>query len=55
VERTCANGNGANFFNVDGANATSMYFGNARGGERVAYIFGENSIEEEGFPSVVES
>lgn len=41
-----ANGNGANAFTLDGANATSMYFGNARGGERVPYIFGENSIQE---------
>ncbi len=41
-----ANGNGANVFTVDGANATSGYFGNARGGERVPYIFGENSIQE---------
>lgn len=41
-----ANGNGANAFALDGANATSMYFGNARGGERVPYIFGENAIQE---------
>jgi len=41
-----ANGNGANSFTVDGASATSNYFGNARGGERVPYIFGENAIEE---------
>jgi len=41
-----ANGNGANVFTVDGANATSSYFGNARGGERVPYVFGENSIQE---------
>ena len=41
-----ANGNGANSFTTDGASATSSYFGNARGGERVPYIFGENSIEE---------
>ena len=41
-----ANGNGANVFTVDGANSTSMYFGNARGGERVPYVFGENSIQE---------
>jgi Carboxypeptidase regulatory-like domain/TonB dependent receptor len=41
-----ANGNGANVFTVDGANATSGYFGNARGGERVPYVFGENSIQE---------
>ena len=31
---------------VDGASATSNYFGNARGGEKVPYIFGENAIEE---------
>jgi hypothetical protein len=30
-----ANGNGANSFTLDGASATSNYFGNARGGERV--------------------
>jgi hypothetical protein len=41
-----ANGNGANAFTLDGANSTSMYFGNARGGERVPYIFGENAIQE---------
>jgi hypothetical protein len=31
---------------VDGASATSNYFGAARGGERVPYIFGENASEE---------
>jgi hypothetical protein len=41
-----ANGNGANSFTLDGANATSNYFGNARGGERVPYVFGENAIQE---------
>ncbi|HXY15005.1 MAG TPA: carboxypeptidase regulatory-like domain-containing protein [Terriglobales bacterium] len=41
-----ANGNGANSFTLDGASATSMYFGNARGGERVPYVSGQNSIEE---------
>jgi len=41
-----ANGNGANFFTLDGANATSNYFGNARGGERVPYVFGQNAIQE---------
>ncbi len=41
-----ANGNGANSFTVDSASATSNYFGNARGGEKVPYIFGENAIEE---------
>jgi hypothetical protein len=41
-----ANANGANSFSVDGASTTSSYFGNARGGERVPYIFAENAIEE---------
>ena len=41
-----ANANGANSFTVDGASATSNYFGNARGGEKVPYIFGEEAIEE---------
>src|SRR6516225_1502893 len=41
-----ANANGANSFTLDGASATSNYFGAARGGERVPYVFGENSIQE---------
>jgi len=41
-----ANANGTNSFTVDGASATSNYFGAARGGERVPYIFGENAIQE---------
>jgi hypothetical protein len=41
-----ANGNGSNSFTVDGANATSNYFGEARGRTRVPYIFGEQSIQE---------
>jgi Carboxypeptidase regulatory-like domain len=41
-----ANANGANSFSVDGASATSNYFGNARGGEKVPYVFGEDAIEE---------
>jgi len=41
-----ANANGTNSFTVDSASATSNYFGSARGGERVPYIFGENAIEE---------
>ncbi|MBI3475110.1 MAG: TonB-dependent receptor [Acidobacteria bacterium] len=41
-----ANANGSNAFSVDGASAGSNYFGAARGGERVPYIFGENAIEE---------
>jgi hypothetical protein len=40
------NGNGANSFTVDGANATSGFFGDARGGTNVPYIFGEQSIQE---------
>jgi hypothetical protein len=41
-----ANANGTNSFTVDGASATSNYFGASRGGERVPYVFGENAIEE---------
>ena len=41
-----ANANGTNSFTLDGASATSNYFGAARGGERVPYIFGENAIQE---------
>jgi hypothetical protein len=41
-----ANGNGASSFTVDGANATSNYFGDARGRTRVPYVFGEQSIQE---------
>jgi len=41
-----ANGNGANSFSVDGANATSNYFGEARGRTRVPYVFAEQSIQE---------
>jgi Carboxypeptidase regulatory-like domain len=33
-----ANGNGSNSFTVDGANATSNYFGEARGRTRVPYV-----------------
>ncbi|HWZ81063.1 MAG TPA: carboxypeptidase regulatory-like domain-containing protein [Terriglobales bacterium] len=41
-----ANANGSNSFSVDGGSATSNYFGAARGGERVPYIFGENAVQE---------
>ena len=41
-----ANGNGSNSFTVDGANATSNYFGEARGRTRVPYVFGESTIQE---------
>jgi hypothetical protein len=41
-----ANGNGSNSFTVDGASASSNYFGEARGRTRVPYVFGEQSIQE---------
>jgi hypothetical protein len=41
-----ANGNGSNFFTVDGTSATNNYFGNARGGTRIPYTFGEEAIQE---------
>jgi hypothetical protein len=41
-----ANGNGSNVFTVDGANASSNYFGEARGRTRVPYVFGEQSVQE---------
>ncbi len=41
-----SNGNGSNAFTVDGANATSNFFGEARGRTRVPYVFGEESIQE---------
>ncbi len=41
-----ANGNSANSFTLDGSSATSNYFGDARGGTRAPFVFGENAIEE---------
>jgi len=41
-----ANGNGSNYFTVDGTTASSNYFGEARGRTRVPYVFGEQSIQE---------
>ena len=41
-----ANGNGANSFTVDGANATSNFVGGVRGTTRIPYLFGEQSIQE---------
>lgn len=41
-----ANGNGTNSFTVDGAAASSTFYGGARGRTRVPYIFGEESIQE---------
>jgi hypothetical protein len=43
-----ANGNGSNSFTLDGANASSNFFGDARGRTRVPYVFGEQSIQEVG-------
>ncbi len=40
------NGNGSNSFTLDGANATSGYYGDARGRTRVPYVFGEQAIQE---------
>ena len=40
------NGNGANSFTVDGANSTSGFSGDARGGTNVPYIFGQQSIDQ---------
>ncbi len=41
-----ANGNGTNSFTVDGAAASSSFYGGARGRTRVPYVFGEESIQE---------
>jgi hypothetical protein len=41
-----ANGNGSNSFTVDGASATSNYYGDTRGRTRVPFIFGEDAIQE---------
>lgn len=41
-----ANGNGSNFFTVDGTSTTNNYFGNARGGTRIPYTFGEEAVQE---------
>lgn len=41
-----SNNNGSSTFTVDGANATSYYYGDNRGFTRIPYIFGLQSIEE---------
>jgi hypothetical protein len=41
-----ANGNGSNAFTVDGSNATSNYFADIVGRNRIPYLYGENVIEE---------
>src|ERR1700683_2885653 len=41
-----ANGNGSNAFTVDGSNATNNYFSDIVGGNRIPYLYGEDSIQE---------
>jgi hypothetical protein len=41
-----ANGNGSNFFTVDGSNATNNYFSDIIGRYRMPYLFGEDAIQE---------
>jgi hypothetical protein len=41
-----ANGNGSTYFSVDGSNATSNYFADIVGRNRIPYLFGEDSIQE---------
>jgi hypothetical protein len=41
-----ANGNGSNFFTVDGANATNNYFSDIVGRYRIPYLYGEDAIQE---------
>jgi hypothetical protein len=41
-----ANGNGSNAFTVDGSNATSNYFADIVGRNRIPYLYGENGIQE---------
>ncbi|MGB6690737.1 MAG: TonB-dependent receptor [Terracidiphilus sp.] len=41
-----ANGNGSNAFTVDGSNATSNYFADIVGRNRIPYLYGEDAIQE---------
>ncbi len=41
-----ANGNGSNAFTVDGSNATSNYFADIVGRNRIPYLYGEEVIQE---------
>src|SRR5208283_2188807 len=41
-----ANGNGSNACTVDGSNATSNYFADVVGRNRIPYLYGENAIQE---------
>ena len=43
---SASNANGTTSFTVDGANATSFYYGDARGFTRIPYLFGLQSIQE---------
>ena len=41
-----SNANGSSAFTVDGANTTSVYYGDARGFTRIPYLFGLQAIQE---------
>jgi Carboxypeptidase regulatory-like domain len=41
-----SNANGTSAFTVDGSNATSVYYGDARGFTRIPYLFGLQSVQE---------
>jgi hypothetical protein len=41
-----SNANGTTSFTVDGANATSVYYGDARGFTRIPYLFGLQAVQE---------
>jgi hypothetical protein len=43
---SASNANGSSQFTVDGANATSYYYGDNRGYTRIPYVFGLQAVEE---------
>jgi Carboxypeptidase regulatory-like domain len=43
---SASNANGTTSFTVDGANATSFYYGDARGYTRIPYVFGLQAVQE---------
>ena len=43
---SASNANGTTSFTVDGANATSVYYGDARGFTRIPYLFGLQAVRE---------
>jgi hypothetical protein len=43
---SASNANGTTSFTVDGANATSIYYGDARGFTRIPYLFGLQAVQE---------